>query len=47
MYCFFLKDNMRCGSCIYFIRMNSKKIFLFKIYGKLFENIEMLERMKV
>lgn len=44
---FFLKDNTRCGSCIYLTRMNSKIVLSPKIHGKSFENTEMPERMKV
>lgn len=46
-YRFFLKDNTRCGSCIYLTRMNSKIVLSPKIHGKSFENTEMPERMKV
>ena len=38
---FLLKDNTRCGSCIYLTRMNGKIVLSPKIHGKSFENTEM------
>lgn len=44
---FLLKDNTRCGSCIYLTRVNGKIVLSPKIHGKSFENTEMPEKMKV